>query len=345
MAKNLMYPNDMPRKSRIDAPGALHHVMARGINRASIFKNDSDRIEFLKRLADILSETETVCYAWALLPNHFHLLLRTADFSISTVFRRLLTGYALWFNKTHDRSGHLFQNRFKSILCQEEPYFMQLVRYIHLNPLRAGLVEDLVALDRYPFSGHSAVMGTQAREWQAVEEVLKRFGDKAAQSRKAYKSFVEAGVKEGRREDLVGGGLIRSLGGWEAVMERQRSKIFQMSDERILGDGDFVASVLARGNESLARKYRVRSSGLTVDNIGQRVAELLGMTVEEIWAPGRSRRTVKARSLLCYWAVRELGKSMTAMARRLDLSVPVIGRAVKRGESLAREMGYRLTAR
>ena len=138
----------MPRKSRIDAPGALHHIIVRGIERRRIFKTDADRDNFLSRLGDILTETETACYAWALIPNHFHLLLRTSNVSISTVMKRLLTGYALWFNRKHGRYGHLFQNRYKSILCQEDVYLLELVRYIHLNPLRAKLMPDLKTLEK-----------------------------------------------------------------------------------------------------------------------------------------------------------------------------------------------------
>ena len=129
----------MPRKARIDAAGALHHIVARGIDRRSIFEDDTDRKDFLKRAATILSETQTACYAWALIPNHFHLLLRTGPSSISTVMHRLLTGYAISYNYRHRRYGHLFQNRYKSILCQEDTYLLELVRYIHLNPLRAGI--------------------------------------------------------------------------------------------------------------------------------------------------------------------------------------------------------------
>ena len=122
----------MPRQARIDATGALHHIIARGIERRPIFKDDGDRNDFLHRLGTVLTDTRTGCYAWALIPNHFHLLLRTGDVSISTVMRRLLAGYAVSFNRRHHRSGHLFQNRFKSVLCQEEPYLQELVRYIHL---------------------------------------------------------------------------------------------------------------------------------------------------------------------------------------------------------------------
>ena len=95
----------MPRKSRIDAPGALHHIIARGIDRRKIFKNDGDRDHFLSRLGDILTETKTACYAWALIPNHFHLLLRTSNVSISTTMRRLLTGYAMWYNRKPADTG------------------------------------------------------------------------------------------------------------------------------------------------------------------------------------------------------------------------------------------------
>ena len=130
----------MPRQPRLDAPGLLQHVMARGIEGREIFKDDKDRKAFLERLALILEETQTQCYAWALIPNHFHLLLRTGPTPISTVMRRLMTGYAVTFNKRHKRSGHLFQNRYKSIVCEEEPYLLELIRYIHLNPIRAGLV-------------------------------------------------------------------------------------------------------------------------------------------------------------------------------------------------------------
>jgi len=147
----------MPRQPRLDAPGLLQHVMARGIERREIFKDDQDRQSFLERLALILDETQTQCYAWALIPNH--LLLRTSLTPLSKVMRRLMTGYAVTFNKRHKRSGHLFQNRYKSIVCEEDSYLLELIRYIHLNPLRAGLVKDLKELDKYPWTGHSAILG------------------------------------------------------------------------------------------------------------------------------------------------------------------------------------------
>lgn len=136
----------MPRKSRIDAAGALHHVIMRGIEHSKIFRDDADRDDFLRRLSLILKDTKTVCYAWALIPNHIHLLLKTGKSSLSLVMRRLLTGYAVSYNRRYKRHAHLFQNRYKSILCQEDSYFLELVRYIHLNPFRAGIVSDMSSL-------------------------------------------------------------------------------------------------------------------------------------------------------------------------------------------------------
>ena len=112
----------MPRQARIDAPGALHHIICRGIERRKVFRNDTDRVSFLDRLGRILTESATFCLAWALMPNHFHLLLRTGNLPIAGVIRRLLTGYAVTFNRKYKRHGHLFQNRYKSILCQKDPY-------------------------------------------------------------------------------------------------------------------------------------------------------------------------------------------------------------------------------
>ena len=123
--------------------------------------------------------------------------------------RRLLTGYAVSFNRRHRRHGHLFQNRYKSILCQEEVYLKKLVRYIHLNPLRANIVAGLTQLDTYPFSGHSTLMDTVKRPWQEVNAVLGMFGEKRRQARRRYRSFVEKGIPQGRRKDLTGGGLVR----------------------------------------------------------------------------------------------------------------------------------------
>jgi putative transposase len=158
--------------------------------------------------------------------------------------RRLLTGYAVSFNRRHRRHGHLFQNRYKSILCQEDPYLLELVRYIHLNPLRAGIVEELKVLDTYPYCGHCALMGEAAHGFQDVDYILNLFGGKVAEARRLYLEFVKKGVSAGRRPDLTGGGLVRSAGGWSALTTMRKDESRMKGDERILGQGDFVETVL-----------------------------------------------------------------------------------------------------
>ena len=181
---------DMPRRSRIDAPGALHHIIVRGIDRKRIFKDDADKDNFLGRLKNILTNSTTLCFAWALIPNHFHLLLRTGSVPISTIMKRLLTGHAIYFNRKHRRVGHLFQNRYKSILCQEDAYLLELVRYIHLNPIRAKIVPDLKFLDKYAYSGHAAIMGKKKNDWQDTDYVLKFFHTKLSITRRRYREYV-----------------------------------------------------------------------------------------------------------------------------------------------------------
>ena len=125
----------MPRQARLDAPGTLHHVMGRGIEKTTIFRNEEDRIDFLNRVALLCQEETWKVYAFALIANHFHLLIRTGRQSLSYSMRKLLTGYVVNYNRRYKRYGHLFQNRYKSIICEDDPYLLELTRYIHLNPL------------------------------------------------------------------------------------------------------------------------------------------------------------------------------------------------------------------
>ena len=330
----------MPRKARIDAPAALHHIIARGIEKRVIFQDYVDRNNFTDRLGSILEDTGTRCLAWALLPNHFHLLLKTGLVPIATVMRRLLTGHAVTFNIRHHRHGHLFQNRYKSILCQEDLYLKELVRYIHLNPLRAKIVSDIKQLDGYPFCGHSALTGRFKRSWQDVDVVLTYFGDKYAHAKKRYRAFVEKGVNQGRRDDLTGGGLLRSVGGWSNVKRLRRAKYFFKSDERILGDSDFVEEVLRGARERLEQRYALQTMGVDLDKLVKIVSELMDVETALIFRPGKERRRVAARSLVCYWAVRELGISLSELSQRFDMSPSGISLSVQRGERLAAQKGY-----
>ena len=334
----------MPRTARLDAPGVLHHVMIRGIERRKIFRNNKDREDFIERLEILCPETHTNCYAWAFIPNHAHFLFRTGTEPLSRLMRRLLTGYVIGFNHRHGRRGQLFQNRYKSIICQEETYLRELVRYIHLNPVRAGMVQTVDELKRYKYCGHSSLMGKAKREWQDTDYVLGYFGKSKAKARKKYESFVKEGVTQGRRNELTGGGLIRSLGGWTEARDALKGGVHIMSDERILGDSDFVDSVISQSDEHYERRHKLRRKGYDLARIAQRVSEVLGMKPDEVFSKGRQNWKVTARSLLCFWASRELGMSHTALAKKLEMSLAGVGFSVERGESIAKKGKYSLEA-
>jgi putative transposase len=330
----------MPRKSRIDAPGALHHIIVRGINCQSIFEDKKDYLSLIERLGDLLIETRTSCYAWALMPNHFHLLLRTGDVSISVLMKRLLTGYAVNYNRRHNRSGHLFQNRYKSILCQEDSYLLELVRYIHLNPLRAFIVPDFKRLADYPYCGHGTIIGHNKVEWQDAEYILGFFGERVAGAKDNYIKFVHKGIGQGNRPDLTGGGLLRSHGGWVGVKMLRTTGVYQTGDERILGDGQFVKEVLVNAEEKLKKKYKLKAQGYDLKRLIARVSEITGINYEQIFDGQRDKRRTDARSILCHWANKELGITQRELSLAFDLTPPAISHAVKRGRILVHKNSY-----
>ena len=317
----------MPRTARIDAPNLLHHVIARGIERRDIFLDDDDRRNFLERLSTLFAETSTRCFAWALMKNHFHLLLMPEAQPLATFMRRLLTGHALFFNRRHARSGHLFQNRYKSIVCEEEPYLLELIRYIHLNPLRAGAVLDLTGLDGYPWSGHAVLMGMKQLAGYDAEGVLHLFAGSRNQARKRYRSFMEDGVPQGRRNELVGGGLRRSQG-----MAGGEDIAIEPFDERILGSGPFVEEILSK---ILPADHLVTKRPLP--DLAEKIAGWFDIPSTDILRPGKARKPAAARSVLCYLAVREMGYPGREVGTFLHLGSSGVSLAAKRGEKYVRE--------
>jgi putative transposase len=317
----------MPRLARLDAPGVLHHVMGRGIERKKIFLNDTDRNDFIGRLSALAKDEAMEIYAWVLMPNHFHLLCKTNNIPLASSMRKILTGYVVNFNKRHRRYGHLFQNRYKSIVCQEDLYLKELVRYIHLNLLRAGLLKDLKELNRNPWSGHSTLADKVKREWQNTKYVLSFFGN-SKDSRKNYLQYVKKGVDQGRRPELVGGGLIRSMGGWSEVLASRKRGERQVADQRILGDGDFVKQVIS-GLDDLVKK-NLRLSGRRIDMkvLAEKVSEKYNVSIGELQSGGRRRAVVNARHAMSWIGVRELGYSGADVARYLGVTNSCVTRMI-----------------
>ncbi len=297
----------------------------------------------MDRLSVLIPETQTRCYAWVLMSNHAHFLFRSGPSGISTLMRRLLTGYAVSFNRRHRRFGQLFQNRYKSIICQEDVYLKELVRYIHLNPIRAKMVGDLNALGQYAFCGHGVLLGKRQQAWQDDAHVLKYFGDEFKSARKQYLAYVESGVDQGRRPELVGGGLIRSFGGWGEVKKQRESKMGRIKgDQRILGDSGFVESMLSQAKQSYERKYELKAKGIDLNYIAAKAGKVFGIDHREIFSKRRIRERADARGLFCYWASHELNIPLSDLARRLNMTPSGVSYAVRRGEGIARKKGCEL---
>jgi REP element-mobilizing transposase RayT len=277
----------MPRQARLDVPGALHHIMVRGIDKTDIFRDDQDRRLFLDRLGLIVSAGDNAVYAWALMRNHVHILFRSGKSGISSTMRKLLTWYAQYFNRRHKRTGHLFENRYKSILCDEDNYLLALVRYIHLNPLRVKVVKTVEELDRYPWTGHRTIIGRAEYSWMNVDAVLSQFSGTRRTALNEYRRFVREGAGQGTVKELTGGGLIRSQGGWSQVLSNQRRGKTEEFDQRILGGGDFVQRILKEAEERQVRQHKHQRSGKTLQKIIEEECAKSGISRTELEGGGR----------------------------------------------------------
>lgn len=322
----------MPRHARLDAPGTLHHVMGRGIEGTKIFRTGLDRKDFIERLGELCRDKYFGIYAWALMSNHFHLLIKTKERPLSDGMRKLLTGYVINFNRRHKRVGHLFQNRYKSIVCEEDTYLLELTRYIHLNPLRKKMVPGIEELKKYPWTGHSAIMGTVKRDWQDSEAILSYFSSKKKRAVMLYEQFLAEGVALGKRPELVGGGLIRSLGGWSTVLSLRRRDTHTVSDERVLGSSDFVLDLFSEAEQKAKDTLRLSSQGKDLLELANEISKQNGMTENELRSGGRLRRISKARRLFCRIAVKEMRYPGAEVARFLGVTTSAVCRLANSAE-------------
>jgi len=317
----------MPRGPRLDAPGALHHVMVRGIDRCAIFQDAADRQRCRDRLGAVIRSGGGALYAWCFMPNHIHALIRTGPVPLSRLMRRWIGPYATAFNRRHQRCGYLFQNRFKSILVEEERYFVELVRYIHLKPLRAQLVssEDL---ENYPWTGHAVLLGRQVFLEQDTDFVLAHFGTVVGKARAAYREFVRAPDDPG--VDLEGGGLRRSAGLWRYLSRTTQGRERWAHDERILGRPEFVQNILA----PVPARAPSGAPAAEIAALCTRAGEHFGVSPAEIASPSLRRRVLAARAVVCHLAVCARGFSLSSVARCLGITRRSVVRAVARATTL-----------
>jgi len=268
--------------------------------------------------------------------NHLHLLLLSGPTGLASLMHPLLTGYVGAFNRRYKRVGHLVQNRFKAILCEEETYFMELVRYIHLNPVRAGIVQTFDDLAAYPWTGHAALMGKIVLPWQAVDSTLGHFGATLRAARHSYGGFLRDGWTQGERDDLEGGGLRRSLYALGGTADR---KIRINYDARILGSGDFVDKIqsLAEGRE---RHQRAVQEAFSIDSLLALAAKTLGVSTPLLRGTDRSRSITKARALFAFAATEWLRRPGTEVQQLLRMTSSAVSAARRRGRKIAEESDF-----
>lgn len=184
----------MARPLRLEFPGALYHITARGNAQQSIFLDDTDRQKFLRLLGREIQQQHWRCYGYCLMGNHYHLVIETPEGNLSHGLKRLHGTYTQWFNRRHQRVGHVLQGRFKSLLVDKESYLQELCRYVVLNPVRANMVSEAGA---WAWSSYRAIVGTQeVPDWLDVAAVLALFDNEQARARRAYRQFVTDGVHQ-----------------------------------------------------------------------------------------------------------------------------------------------------
>jgi len=300
--------------------------MGRGIERTEIFRDDIDRNDFLQRLAIQCEKRRLIVYAWVLMSNHFHLLVRTGSEPLALGMKKILSGYVGNYNRRHKRCGHLFQNRYKSIVCEDDPYLLELTRYIHLNPLRAGIVISMKALNKYSWSGHAVIMGRIIRDWQNTETVLGYFGKRRGQAIEKYEHYVKEAIRQGKRDDLTGGGLVRSMGGWGEVLSLRRKGIKVASDDRILGSSEFIEELLAEAEKRERETLRLHRKVVNLNRLAESINEWEGIDSTALRSGGKNRVLVKARKIFSQLAIKRMGYSGAEVARYLGVSTSAVNR-------------------
>lgn len=309
--------------SRLDHPGSLHHVMGHGMGDECILQTDEDKGSFLARLDLLASGMDFRVYAWALMPNHFHLLIEIGSHRLHEIMHRLLGGFSISYNRRHRHRGHVFMSRFKSILVCRDEYLYELIRYIHLNPLRAGLVGRLSELADYPWTGHRAIIRGEEHVWYSVKDVLSAFGTDEAESRRAYLSHLSAGIGDGESDLLESGSLRICRGG----IVREKGVC---SDQRrydyvgmILGSRDFAVGTAHTLDD---RRRQTRKRGQEHEMVEAIIEEVCAQfSITPVQLTGRTKGgCVSSARHAAARLLSEAGFSRADISRRLCLAPSTI---------------------
>jgi putative transposase len=282
----------MARKPRVHVPGGVYHVILRGNGGQRIFFSEADHRQLEALITEGIRRFGYRVHGYCWMPNHVHLLVQVGRIGLSTIIQNLAFRYTRWLNGRQRRRGHLFQGRYQAILVDADSYLLELIRYVHLNPVRAGLVADPGA---YPHSGHRAYLGHAHVPWLHCEWVLGQFADTEGAARRRYRRFIQAGVSEGHRADLYRGS----------------------TDSRILGDDHFA--------EAMARQSRIPvRRAIPIERIVAAGATVVGIDQDRLCSPSRDRGSARARALLAYTVVTYGQATLTALSRILHRDVATL---------------------
>lgn len=288
----------MPRKPRIHYPGAVYHVILRGNADEPVFFQNRDRFKLYLFLQESVERFHYRIHGFCLMTNHIHLILQVTDTPLSQIMQNLSLRYTKWVNFSQNRKGHIFQGRYKALLLDADSYLQELVRYIHLNPVRA----KIVALpEQYQWSSHHAYLGKEALPWLTTEWVLSFFGRTLTASRSRYREFVVDGIGEARRCEFHTG----------------------TCEGRLLGDDSFVDDALLKSGQEHIPNW-------DLSDVVIQVSRQNGIRCEELKAPGKARVPSEARALAAVMVLESSHHSLTELGKLLNREVSALSKAAHR---------------
>ena len=296
----------MARKPRIHYSGAVYHVLIRGNARQQIFFETADYLRFLRLIGEGTEKYNHRIHGFCLMPNHIHMAVQVGDIPLSRVMQNLCFRYTQWMNRRKDRVGHLFQGRYKALLVDADSYLLELVRYIHLNPVRAGIVKFP---EEYLWSSHLAYLGKEKLSWLTTSWVLSRFSSSRRRAANEYRRFVHSEITGGHREEFHRG---------------------TKGERRVLGEENFVEEVFLRAKHE-------RQKTPAMGEVVRKICEYYGVKEAELSAGGKSHRASAVRGVIA-WLVLETGKlTLTELSKRLKRDVSTLSSAAQRVFTLSNE--------
>jgi REP element-mobilizing transposase RayT len=282
----------------VEYAGAFYHVICRGNQRQVIFRSDADRKYYLERIEEYRQRYGFNVYAYVLMSNHVHLLIQTGEVALSRIMQGLQLKYTRYYNRKYKKVGHLFQGRYKAILCDRQAYLLELVRYLHLNPSRTRTPMDPW---KYQWSSHAAYLGKSGSVRIDTSAVLGELNRSVGQARRAYLRFMAEGKGVGHQ-----------------------AAYYNVWDQRILGDKNFVEQI----DEKIRTEREIELPGprAKLSNLLRLTAQAYRVTERDLVRPGRQRKWVKPRAALVYLAREWSRASVKEIARRLHRDPSIISR-------------------